>query len=646
MGKHAKLKEKQKWSEEKIHLDNARKLRGIYFIDPEDKEYKETIKNARKKLETSVAPAMPCKIMKNCGSGGSDKNKTKLACILEANESTRMRMGNSEPHTHEDHIAGKGENSLQHYNLVHKFIPMPQAMKIPAAKAAVDKEWEKLEKISAWNLTKVKSKKEVIDEARTSGATVHFASLMDICHLKNAELEAKHQKYKGRVVLRGDIVKDNSGSYAVFTERGSSAPQMTAAKIMDIISRLPGCDGQAADAVSAYTQVKMEDAHKLLKIPKSECPDIWIRLPRHKWPKSWSSMEDPVVPLERNLYGHPLAGLLWERQFEKVLLKHGWEKVPNLECLFVHRENGLFLSVYVDDIKLAGKKHNIDPMWNVLNKEVDLGEPTSFLDHVYLGCTQRQCEVSQDIVDNYRTMFESRISAGGLEKLPFSQNIRISSWSYDMVGHAKKCVERYCELANKTTQQLYKVSTPCIDDHHFKEEETKSVGELSNTCSQIVLKCLYLARIGRPDILWSVNKLARSITKWTKACDKRLNRLISYIHHTSEYKQYCHVGNTAKQFRLGLFQDSDFAGDLEDSKSTSGGTLCIFGSHTLVPISWMCKKQTSVFHSSTESEIISLDTGLRLDCLPALELWDLLVSVLGNIFSCFRWHGETRKWEK
>ena len=72
-------------------------------------------------------------------------------------------------------------------------------------------------------------------------------------------------------------------------------------------------------------------------------------------------------------------------------------------------------------------------------------------------------------------MFESRISAGGIEKLPYSENLRISSWSYDMEGHAKKCVERYCELSNKTTQQLYKVSTPCIDDHHFKEEELKSV---------------------------------------------------------------------------------------------------------------------------------------------------------------------------
>ena len=95
-----------------------------------------------------------------------------------------------------------------------------------------------------------------------------------------------------------------------------------------------------------------------------------------------------------------------------------------------------------------------------------------------------------------------------------------------MEGHATKCVERYCELANKTTQQLYKVSTPCIDDHHFKKEELKSGGELSKVCPQIVLKCLYLARIGRPDIVWSVNKLARSITKWTKACDKHLNRLI------------------------------------------------------------------------------------------------------------------------
>ena len=147
-----------------------------------------------------------------------------------------------------------------------------------------------------------------------------------------------------------------------------------------------------------------------------------------------------------------------------------------------------------------------------------------------------------------------------------------------MEGHVKNCVERYCELAN---------------DHHFKEEELKSAGELLKISSQIVVKCLHLARIGRPDILWSMNELARSMTKWTKACDKRL----------CEYKQYRHVGNTAKHCMLRLFQDSDFAGDLEDSKSTLGGTLCVLGSHTFVPISWMCKNQTSISHNSTETEI-------------------------------------------
>ena len=81
----------------------------------------------------------------------------------------------------------------------------------------------------------------------TKGRKVHFASLMDLCHLKYSELEPQCQKHKGRVVLRGDIVKDDSGSYAVFTEQGSSASQMKAAKVLDIISMLPGCSGQAAD---------------------------------------------------------------------------------------------------------------------------------------------------------------------------------------------------------------------------------------------------------------------------------------------------------------------------------------------------------------------------------------------------------------
>ena len=72
--------------------------------------------------------------------------------------------------------------------------------------------------------------------------------------------------------------------------------------------------------------------------------------------------------------------------------------------------------------KMAGKKQNINPTWKILMKDVDLGEPTSFLDHVYLGCTQRECQISKDIVDNYRNMFESRISAGVKETYQFPRN--------------------------------------------------------------------------------------------------------------------------------------------------------------------------------------------------------------------------------
>ena len=197
-------------------------------------------------------------------------------------------------------------------------------------------------------------------------------SIMDLCHLKISELEPQYQKCKGRVAFRGDIVKDDSGPYAVLTEQGSSASQMTAAKISWILYQ----DYQVAQdkqqtPVSVYTQVKMEDAPKLLQIPKSECPDIWIRLPRHKWPKSWSSMEETVVPLERNLYGHPSAGLfLGNGHLRKSCWSTAGRRFFKLGMSSSFIVKGLFLSVYVDDIKLSGKKQNINPMWKIRMKVV------------------------------------------------------------------------------------------------------------------------------------------------------------------------------------------------------------------------------------------------------------------------------------
>ena len=255
---------------------------------------------------------------------------------------------------------------------------------------------------------------------------------MDICLHTNSELE---------------LGKDEPGFHAAFKEQSSSASHMTAAKVMDVIPRQPECAGEAADAVSACTQVNMEDALPLWKLPRAKCPDIWARLPRHIWLKSWSNIEEPVVPLDQNLYGHLLAGLVWEKD----------HKAPNWECLFVHRQHGLFMSVFVDDTEMAGKNQNLDPTWKKMIKRAHLGEPTSFFDHVYFGCSQRECKPNEGMVDEYKKMFESRISEEATETWPWigENGANVTSWSCDMEGHAKKCAARYCEWANKTTKQLF-----------------------------------------------------------------------------------------------------------------------------------------------------------------------------------------------
>ena len=149
MSEAAQRKETPKWAFEKPTLDNAGRLRGLYFIDPADAEFKETIEHARRKLAVMMPAAMLCKIRgrkykETCRT--PDAPKAKYACIVEADESTRKRLERTLHKDHEGHIARKGINSLNHYNLVHKFIPMPQAMKITDAKAAVDKECENLRK--------------------------------------------------------------------------------------------------------------------------------------------------------------------------------------------------------------------------------------------------------------------------------------------------------------------------------------------------------------------------------------------------------------------------------------------------------------------------------------------------------------------
>ena len=122
--------------------------------------------------------------------------------------------------------------------------------------------------------------------------------------------------------------------------------------------------------------------------------------------------------------------------------------------------------------------------------------------------------------------------------------------------------------------------------------------------------------------------LAREVTRWTRVCDKRLHRLICYLYHECNLVLTCSLGDDLQDLKLALYSDASFADDLTTSKSCIGTVLSIVGPRTNIPLTWLCKKQTAVSHSSTESEIVALDTSIRVEGIPALGMFDCVLDVL------------------
>ena len=219
--------------------------------------------------------------------------------------------------------------------------------------------------------------------------------------------------------------------------------------------------------------------------------------------------------------------LVWKT----VRKKHWWNLVGKKHqivnaCSFT--DDKIFFSVYVYDIKMAGKKPNLALVWKKLMEDVDFEEPTSFLDHVYLGCTQRRCKPNEKINRPYNKMFESRFFCCSNREITRTEQISRKHFSVVLRRG------RTCSKMRGTVLRIGKQDGPTIQSFsslfgrssNQKKKNRKIKVNCRKFALQTVFKCLYLARIGPPDILWSVNKLARSVTKWTQACDRRLARLI------------------------------------------------------------------------------------------------------------------------
>ena len=605
--------ERNRNAKEKPKLDTARRLTGIYFIDPNDKEYEDTLQNPRRKLERPVAPAMPCKRNQSSITKVMAKPKIRSEKIqIESHESTRQQVESLQSGSHEERIAGKGFSSMTYFKLVHKFIPMPQAMKIPDAKAAVDEERKNLDTIPAWNLVQVQRESK----------KVHFATLMDICHLsKIRSWNQKLQKYKGRSVLSGDIIEDDSGAYAVFAEQGSSASQMTAAKkhgryckmtrlwptsswrsISWHSNKIGRCSQTAQNSEIgmflmfgyAFHDTNGQNHCEKVKI-------LWYILNGTCTVTHWldCSGKDNSKTLYWNLDG---------RKY----------RIGNA-CSFIGNKG--YFCQYVDDIKMAGKNQNLAPMWKRWWKTWILTNPHHFLYHVHLGCTQRECKPNETVIEQFtKDVWITYFRWSSRKITGMAETSRANSSVVLRYG-------RTCSKMRWAVEQLW----------IGKSIQTRWTWICWRIVRSMFTNCLNMLVFGTNWTTWHFNFMVSHQTcKSSHKIDSGMWQTTSKANFLGSSNESLssnwHVGYTAQHCRLGLFQDSDFAGDLEGSKSTSGGVLCIFGSRTFVPVSWMCKKQTSVSHISTESEIIALDAELRMDGLFALDLWDIVIEVLRTIF--------------
>ena len=462
---------------------------------------------------------------------------------------------------------------------VTRLLSRADMMSNPAAKEAVWKEAQGLIKEGTWDLTTVTERCDLIADSKRKDVRIHLGQLMSICSEKFAELAEHLRVLKGRIVFRGDIVKDQEGAAAVFQDLTANPTSIAGINNNLAYGMIPGHKTTTADAVKAYVQSMLD----------SKCA-TWVQLPPELWPADWrGKYSKPMVLLVKPLYGHPEAGAHWERHLERILIgKMKGTAIPEFPSSYFFPDTGLLLTVYVDDFTLSGPEQHHAGFWKDLRQHVTL-DPETPLERV-LG---RHHDIVS--VDGYNCM------------------------SFNMQDYALQACELYQRVAGG--KPLKFAPTPFLPEGSLTPEDDQVAGELAGDACKVLMKCLWLGRLARPDIIKPIGDLATQVQKWSRNCDKALYRLICYIHSTLEHRLVGTVNDVAGDLRLRLYVDADFAGDRHDAKSTSGGYLVLYGDATFFPLAWICKKQTAVSRSTTEAEVISLAHSLFQEALPTLQLW-------------------------
>ena len=255
------------------------------------------------------------------------------------------------------------------------------------------------------------------------------------------------------------------------------------------------------------------------------------------------------------------------------------------------------LSVYVDDLTLAGESSKHEGFWKTLKQHINLDPPTEF--GRVLGRDHRLVQFEE----------------------PRALTLECSDF-------ACQCVSLYEEISGIKAKPF---RTPNCDEGSLIASNDETRGQLSSIAARLVMKLMWLCRIGRPDIMIGVVQCAKHVTCWSLNDDKRVQRIVGYLKSTSDYAHVMKINDPPSGLSLSLYCDADFGGDLKDMKSTSGFVIAIEGSNPFALLGWGSKKQKAVSRSTTESEFVSLSSALFQEAIPLLEVWQHLIPSIGLV---------------
>eukprot|EP00971_Amphidinium_carterae_P350072 6491365-Amphidinium_carterae.1 len=509
--------------------------------------------------------------------------------------------------------------------IVRQIFPKDAEWHTEACQHALRDELKKLRSKNTWNEDKVREYKDVLHDPTQKDAM--FGRVFAILGQKNSEAISGEKPYKARAVFEGNRIHTKSGvaPHELFQQLANTPSSMAAARLVMGLGASRNHKLTLRDVSQAYLQAFLEAPGRV---------STWASLPRSWWPSSWFDQagkprfEQPVVLLEKALYGHPEAGALWEQALAAHLTKRGWKKVDAVAGVWTRPIPGArdcsTMVVYVDDLLVSAPESETDKIWRELEQDVEFKDPPAEVSR-YLGAnhtvhegtnmTRMQVEMAGYTAAAVRK-FENDLG-GTLKAAPTPFDPQWGEEDAEVKGEGDEDPEVKGE------------------DDEDPEVDRETPGRFSSVAASHVATLLFLTRMARPDLATSVVRLSRYVTKWKKEHDRALTRLFSYLKGTSEMVMGFEMDHT-QDIALKLWCDSDLAGDRTDCKSTSGFWLelvCV-STGSSWPIAWGSKRQMATAHSTCEAEALSLAAGMREEAIPALDLAEQILGRSIDLMVC------------